>query len=352
MPSSKYDNYGGGSSGGQSYDNEELRFEINATVVGEFGRVFGTESQYGQSLGVNMTNVRLDDGLIYYYPDQDRYKMFPWEQVCGFSPWELADRDDMSTDIDDQADTIHTESYGDGTQRYELVMARMPEVVDDDGTVLIEAQSKSRGINVVDGELQGFTEWEDHDGARIGFHDTITWWDGSNEYGPNTTAVTLLETLTHFGQEAAVDDSDIFNWLPDTSGENMLRDDLDGREVEFFIIQRPGEEYSYNVPVILDVETGEQIRPDNRAASTSGGGGSGNENSGGESQLQAARAEDAEGRSYPEPVADYIQAAQELNMDRESAGQLLDDVVADNESMDPEMVEEVGGREHLIDQVV
>lgn len=339
---SKYDTYESGSSGG--YDNVELRFSLRATVHGVFDRVFGTESQYGQSLGVNMRDVRLDDGCIYYYPSKDRYKIFSWKDVKGLSPVEMYQRDDQDDPHVDLADTIHTDAYSDGN--YELVAARVPELVDD-GETVVEASSKTRDVTGMDGDAPTFSEWEDLGGERVPFHDTITWHNGSDEYGPTASAKSLLETLTIYGSDAVVDEDDIFNWLPDTSGEDLLRDDLKDRQVEFFIVEKPSQSgYTYNDPIIEDLSTGTRIGPNNR------GGDSGNAGTEASSAEQEAKAADDADRSYPEPIADFIQSGRNLNMNRDRANKLLDDLIAGSNPLTQEMVTDNGGRDEIIEQVV
>jgi hypothetical protein len=344
MASSKYDSYSGST---QSYDNVELRLTPMATFRGEITRAFGTASEYGQSLGVNFENVRLDDGGLYYYPDGDYYKLFSWEEITGFMPDEhLARGDELTAD---DADEVLTKSYFGEQMAYELVAARVPETETDDGT--IEASSRGRTLNGVNDGVPDFTDFEDFGGDRLDFRDVVMWFDGTDEYGPSASATSMLETVTRFGSDAVVDSGDIHNWLPDTTGEDILRDDLDGREVELFIVPREGQSgNTYYDPVLLDVSTGERVTANNRSG---GGDGSGSGGTGNNESALVAEAREKDAGAFPEPIADFINSGRGLNMDAERANTLLDELIADSDNaLTEEMIQdEVGDREALIDRV-
>jgi hypothetical protein len=344
---SKYDSYSGDSTS-NDYDNEEIRFSPYTTVQGEFEYVFGTGSEYGQSLGVVMENLELLDGAYYYYPAKDRYKLVSWKEEAGLTPYEAIDRD-MEITADD-ADLIRTESYGGSTQQYELVAARAPRVEDEDGNVVVEATSKRRDVEFSEGDLD-FTDWEDMEGATIELPRAITWYNGSDDYGPSAAGKSMLETITRFGSEAVVDEDDIYNWLPDASGDNLLREDLKGRRIEFFIVTRDSDNgYTYNVPVVEDVKTGERITPMNRDS----GSDDSPSDTGGDSEPDAVtEAKEADSGSYPEPIADFISSGRNLNMNEERAGKLLDELIADaDNSLTEGMIADNGGRENIIQEVV
>jgi len=345
--SQKYDSYGGET---QSYDNVEFRFTPKSTVDATLTRAFGTGSEYGQSLGVNFEDVAIEDGGLYYYPDGDYYKLFSWEEITGFMPGDAYERGNTPTA--DDADEVLNKTYFGDTNVYELVAARVPE--GDDW----EASSRGRELEGVDDGVPQFSDWTDHDGDTVSFGDNVvSWWDGTEEYGPSTAATSLLENITQYGSGSIVDEDDLYNWLPDTSGDNILRDDLEGREVEFFLVPKEGDSGNvYYDPIVEDKATGERVQPNNR------GGGSGNassssgsESESGESQLVSdAREQDAASRSYPEPLADFISSAGNLEMTPDRANDILDDLVGDQSNGLTEAMidDEFGGRGALIEQVV
>jgi hypothetical protein len=353
MPTTKYDTHSDSDSdSADDYDNIEVRFGSEASVHGEFTRVFGTESQYGQSLGVNM-NASLDDGLLFYYPSKRRYKVFSWKAVAGYHAAEAVDRG-IEVSLDDgpfEPDMVETESYGSGTQTYELLAARIPEVTDD-GETVVEPQSMVRDIEShPDGGNPSYTDFERLDGERPDIGNIITWYTADDEYGPSTTSKRMLEVLSVYGSDSVVDENDAHNWLPDTSGDNIMREDLQNRKVEYFRVTRDGDEYNYVMPVIIDLSTGEEIGPTNVAHD---GGGSGNDGTASDDTesdaVQEARAADA--GEHPEPVADFIRSGTSLNLNEDRAGNLLDELLADPEnSLTEGMVEDSGGRAALIDAV-
>jgi len=349
---SKYDSYSGSddsssttsSSGG--YDDIELKLAPYTNIETRFDRVFGWNSEYGQSLGVNMIDTELVDGAYYYYPDKDRYKIVSWKEEAGLDPYEALDRGKEITA--DDADEIRVESYGNGTQQYELVAARAPRIEDEDGDTLVEATSKRRDFTM-DGDTPDFSEWEELDGETIPLPDSITWYGGTTENGPSTTAKSMLETLTEYGSDAVVDEDDIYNWLPDDSGDDLLRSDIKGRRVDFFIVQREGESgYNYNVPIIEDSKTGERVQTYNSEPDP---GSSTSTDDDSDDAVEAAK--EADSGSYPEPVADFVSSGRRLNMNRERAEKLLDELVSDPENLlTQQMLEDNGGRDAIIEEVI
>lgn len=345
MVQNKYDSYSGSSAG--SYDNTELKLNPFAEVRGELTRAFGASSEGGQSLGVNMENVQIVDGGIYLHPETEKFKLFPWEEMAGISPFEAADRG-RDFDVDD-ADEFISKTYFGETYTYELLAARVPEVTDEDGNVLIEPQTKHREYGILDGNIE-WHDWEyGEDPVEVG--NTVSWFDGSDDYGPSNTALSLTRVLTEGGEMNIVDDENINNWHSLPTGENVLRDDLQDRTVNFFIVTREGQNgYNYYDPVVEDAATEERIQPNNRASGNGAAGGdTGNENSPDESDDSSGEVPE----EYDAPVADFLSSGKSLNLTEERAANLLDELVADaDNALTESMVSDNGGRQHLIGQVV
>lgn len=359
MPTSRYQQYGGSSSGGSnsgdSDDEKTLKFRPHAAVRGTFDRVFGTSSQYGQSLGAVMTDVSLLDGALYLDPEKGKYKLFSWSDVSGMDPLERLERGQEPTA--DDAPEVETRSYPTGEKRYELVAARV-EPIEDDGDVVVAADSKERNITS-DGDTLDIGDWQDRNGEPVGIGDTLTWWDGSDEYGPSSASQQMVELVTQYGEDGVIDAGNIDNWLPDDSGGNILRDDLEGRDVEFFLdVKTSDNGRNYHVPVLVDASTGAKITPNNV------GGGSGNSNPRSEQSgdtgsdessepdaIEMARELDAS--DQPEPVADFIRSGESLTLTEDRADALLTELLEDpSNAMTEEMVEEAGGHDTLVQRVV
>lgn len=320
-----------GSTSDNDYDDDEsheLILTPYATIEGELSAVFGVDSQYGQSLGVFRNDVDLIDGCLYFDPDKGKFKLFSWKGSNDMSPEERYERGD-DPEASDANDFIR-KTYAGNDKEYELVAARIPEV-EQDGEVIIEASSVARDVDV---DAAEYGEFEDLGGDtyRLPF-DTLTWYSGS-ENGPSVSAREYAELTTTLGEDAIVDEDDINNWLSRTTGENMLREDLDDRRLRFFTVKRSGDQYTYNLPIIEDVETGARIQPDNRVGDSE--------------QVQEAEQKDT--GTYPEPVADFIQSAQSLDATRDRAEKLLDDMVSEDNPLTAELVEEVGGRDEVLTQ--
>ena len=325
-----------GSSTDTDYDNIELTFTPYTTVEATVDRVFGSESEFGQSLGVNLTDVRLVDGALYVDPEKDKYKLFSWKNVAGLSISESLERGN-SPDASD-APEIETKNYAGNEKTYELVAARVPEVHDSEGNIQLEASSRERTVEVEDGDVADVGDWTDLSGDKPELGDSITWYSGSEEYGPSASSKSLLEVLTTFGSDAVENEDDLYNWLPDSSGDDIMRDDLEDRRVRFFTVTRESSNgYTYHDPILEDLSTGEEINPNNRLAESDA--------------IEEARERD-EG-TYPEPVADFVQSGRNLNLTEDRADGLLDELLesTDNGLTEP-MLEDVGGREALINEVV
>lgn len=336
---SRYADYETNDSGGD-YDNEpnpEIIFTPYSEIEANLASTFGTESQYGQSLGVVFENVQLIDGCVYFDPEKEKHKLFSWQSANDMSPEERYDRGEEPSAED--ADEFIRRTYVNNDKEYELLAARVPEVVDDDGETIIEASSRVRRVDIGDGpDDHEYSEFEDFGGDPIDLDDYIAWYDGSSETGTSVSATVLAETLTEYGDLAVEDEDDIHNWLHDTTGQNVLRDDLDGRRVRFFTITRDSENYTYNEPVVEDAETGARIRADNRIEESEG--------------VQEAAEQDSEDRSYPEPIADFIQSGRSLSLTEDRAHKLLNDLIEDDDnSLTTEMVEDAGGADVLVDEV-
>lgn len=341
MPATRYDSYESG--GGDYEDNPELILTTYATMEAEVGRTFGASSQYGQSLGVRWDDVEVIDGCLYVDPEKQKFKLFSWKESNDMSPAERLERGEEPS-ADDANDFIR-KSYAGNEKEYELVAARVEEIIGEDGDVIVEASSKRRDFEFTEDGVE-FEDYTDLGGDRIELDNSFLTWFDAGDNGPTITAQNVAEVLTEYGDGAVVDDEDAHNWLTDTTGNDILRDDLEGRRIEYFAVQRQGENYMYNVPVILDVETGEQIQPNNQ-----GDGDTGNSDPSESEAVQEAASLD-EG-DYPEPLADFLSTAPNLNLTEDRANALLDDLVesADN-ALTEDMLDDYGGREALIAEAV
>lgn len=341
MATTKYSDYSGSSN---SYDNVELKFTPHASVEAEVDRTFGTaHPQYGQSFGVVLTESLLTDGALFYDAEKNKYKLFSVGDAGAMPPEDAIARGADLT-VDDIDETL-TRTYFGNTKTYDLVAARVEGVVDEDGETVIEATSKSREIENVEDGVPAFTEWEYHDGEPIEIPDSISWFSGNEDYGPSVASMGMVRLLTENGEGNIVDEDDLNNWLANTSGDDMTRGDIEGRRLEVFLVRRPNDDGNpYNSAVVVDADTGERLRPNNRAESESG---SGNDQS---SDDSTERATD----SYTEPVAEFINTVNRLdNMGEERATKLLDEVIADPDTaFTEEDAKEAGGREAVLSEAL
>lgn len=328
MAAIDYDSYAEDSGSSGDYDDDEVdaRISTNATIEGVVDKAFGTDPGWAQSLGVVFNDVTLVDGLVYGDVDKDTIKIFSWEDVSGFSLDGWVERGD-EVSIDELADEIVAREYGQTNKTYELIGARIPEA-DDYGpeTFMQDFTVTEDGVEIGD-------EVDVEDGP-IPLPDLLQWHNGSDEYGVSASSKALVHLLTEEGGDLLNDTDDIQNWLNDTSGDNLLRRELEGRRLVYFSVMRDSNESDnqFKAPVLIDAQTGEEVF-------VSGSGDS--------EAVEEGRAAD-EG-VYPAPVVEYINTGEALNLNEERAGDILDQLLEDDDnSLTPELVEEAGGRDELI----
>lgn len=267
---SKYDTYAEGGQG-SSFDDTELIVSSHSMLQATLTRFFGTDNSWGQSVGLGMEDVALEDGLLYLDPEKGKLKIFSWTNVLGLSPIELLEEDGDVVDVTD-AEPYDRLSRGYATtdKTYRLVAARVPETVDEDGEVIIPASSMERAVEQTDDGWE-YGEFEDLEGELPAVADaTITWYGGSPDSGASPAALRLTSLLA--GPEYVNDGDDVFNFISNTDADNILRDDLDGRRVRFFITTRTSEESGrdYNYVVVEDLKTDEPVTYDNSGEGDSG----------------------------------------------------------------------------------
>lgn len=266
MSYSKYDSYDGGSSTSTDFDvDPELKVTPYTQFEGTLDRAFGSNSPYGHSLGVPYEDVEIVDGALFVDLDADdaddiTLKLFSWEETTGFSIAEAVERGEEPS-VDDVPNVL-PKTYGDTRKRYGLVGARI--MPDEDAGV--EAQSLVRDFEFVDGEIE-FGDTEDAGGDKIDIGDAMMWL-GTSDDGPTATARRAAALLTRYGEDAVASEDEL-DWLVDTSGDNILREQLRGRRVRHILITQQSEENedrSWYKPIFEDVKTGEQIVYNNDAS--------------------------------------------------------------------------------------
>ncbi|UBF22647.1 hypothetical protein HRTV-25_gp66 [Halorubrum tailed virus 25] len=306
-----------GSSGGSGGDDLNLTMVPHAAIEGDLVKVFGNDNSFGQSLGLSWENVELVDGCLYYDPDKGKHKVFPWKDVVGIAPDEA---DDLTAD---QANQYLVKNYGTTEKRYELVEAVVPE--------------KDEPVEI---------------------GNAIMWYSGSDEYGPKSASKTLAKILTKLGRDMVIPEEDspaekyIKGWLRDTSAQNVLRDDLDGRRFAFFEVKKQSNQSDrqYHHPIVVDAQTGAQVTVAN-ATDTEGGDTSGTLD--GDSDDESGENGGPAAAAIPEPISDFISTCDSLGFtDRDRAATLLGDLMADDgNDLTADMVSDFGGEDAVLDEV-
>jgi hypothetical protein len=227
--------YNFGSQSGNDNEYNEINFSITpeTTIRGHVERlVVGNKG--GQSVGFVMSGVSLVDGVLMERKDSPgKVKLFSWNAL-GF-----LDGEDFGV-LD--APERHSESFRE-TYHYAPIAAAIssdPLAGEPDSTAVY-----------VDGE---FVE---SDGAyEVG--NIIMWERGAKK--PSSSAKRLAKLLTEQGEAAVLQTDSLSNWL---STPLTLREDLEGLEIAYFKQIRPGDNYDFHYPVLIDLVTGAQVVMDN-----------------------------------------------------------------------------------------
>jgi hypothetical protein len=246
---------------------------------------------------------------------------------------------------------------------------------------------------------------------------------GSRKYGPKAASLSLAKLLTRDGVNTVVEEDDWYDnlspanqtvaddledesvswldaWMSDVSGDNLLRDDLQGRRVAWFLVKKDSQETDrqYHAPIMIDTVTGSRVTRQNNSGGNQGtlsddgddseGDGSADESDAADdrraeleamdySDLQSlgsetegatgsgstediiesiVNAENDEGAGVvevPEPIADFVSTCGSLGFtDADRASTLLTDLIEDEgNDLTADMVAEFGGEAEVLAQV-
>jgi hypothetical protein len=223
--------YGGNDSGnnsGNDFDNEDndtLTLARNTAIETTLVDAFQFEKSWGATLGVNLGDVELLDGILMQKrEDETKLKLFSWEEF-GFE----RDEDGVAQVDDDKIPNNHMIKVGENTHNYDML------------DYAIEGAEGSAGESALVGDV------------------TIM-------MNKSSKARTLAELILEAGEGATGDGDawgDDHGWLRDDVAD--LRDELEGRTVELFYRRisyenDDGDSKSYDQATLIDSKTGNVIR--------------------------------------------------------------------------------------------
>lgn len=176
--------------------------------------------------------------------------------------------------------------------------------------------------------------------------DRFTVWEAATEEGPNSCAKTTAKVLSNFGNDAVIDEDSQFAWLADNV---ELRPELVGMGLIYAKVQRDSNEseYSFNHPVFIDPETGNQLRPGDNTGGTAQ---SSEDTSSGSSESSGSDGSSDDSGAGNGPVEEFYDTCKELSIDTEPAVLgLLEDMVGDG---DNDLTEEMVDRDEILGDLV
>lgn len=226
-------NSGGNNSGDGDYEERDsLKMSNYAIVSFELSGDYNeNSSQFGQSVYVDLDDVRVLHGLVYdrfYNDDDDTMKVF------GFGEW-FQTNEDGTLNEEVQEDLINkriSEKFGGDTYPY---------------------------------ELDGFTTEDDDEEISLG--------DMTMNLSSSTKYQTILKVISEAGHDVIADKDSDDGWV-DTN-KLGIRDDLLGRrlilffKINTFTPEGEDDTVSYTDAVVLNADTGAGITINNEDSSSS-----------------------------------------------------------------------------------
>ena len=306
----KYD-FGGDFDGD---DNEAIKLEPPCMIRVKLDNIFESSSRYGQSLGINMKDGQLVDGILGRGEKEDDFeagehntgslKVLSWDS-------EMSVPTITEDTTPDDLPAIVQRNYVGNTYKYEVQAARLEE------------DQEVGNPNVPEDEIE------------IG---NLVFFTGATDNGPKSASKTLAKILSAQGRDAVLDEDSQDNWL---DSDVALREDLVGREVILAMTKRTSDETgrTFHHPFILDGKTRAPIFTNNEDDS-------GQDDSDEEEQEE----EEEEEAGYPEGLESFYETCHDLSIYGEDAVEgLLDDMLNDGE-IDQEAVDN-HGRDQIIEDL-
>lgn len=320
---SKYDNFGGdgnGNNNGDDYDDKNLKVEAPCKVRATLDSVFTSQSPYGQSLGINFKDVSVVDGILSHSlkdengdpdqtgePDEGVFKVLSWQAESSIPVIQ------EDTTPDDLPEIVQRNYVGDNYY-YDVQGARLEEDPDGVGNPNVP---------------------ED----KIPVHGSMVYFAGANSNGPKSASKTLSKILCAQGNDVVIDEDSQDEWVdPDAA----LREDLVGREIILVMTTRKSDETgrNFNHPFVLDAKTEVPIFVSNEVPEEEE-----------EESEEVEEEESEEASGVPDDVQSFYDTCNELGIDNEKAvTDLLTEMVDDGDVSEDE-VEEVGGKDEVIETV-
>ena len=320
-----------------SYDDDPQAFQIApySTIEGVPQRLFGTDSPYGETSAVVWDDVELIDGAVYENDANGKWRLFSWQDVAGrpVSSF-LEDGNDFTAD---RAQQYMRQTYGSNDIEYSLVMARVPEQVTESGEVIQEPTA----VAVDDGSMVEINP------ESVSLPEIIIW-QSANGDAPSAGDRTTVKYMAEQGHDIVQEDYGDGEWLTDTSGNDFLRDDLRGRRLQYFLVKKQSNasQYMFTHPVLWDVELEQEVRIKNSQSPDGDGEASGAD---GASESSASPSENG---STPAPLGRFYTQAAGLELDESGAFRLLEDMVEGENGLTQEMVDNNGGEQAVVNEVL
>lgn len=323
---SKYDNFGGGdsdnNSGDNDYDDRNLKLEPPCKVRATLDGVFVSNSPYGQSLGISLQDVSLVDGIVGHSlkdednkPDQngepeDAFKVLSWQAESSVP---VLSEDTTPDDLPE----IVQRNYVGNNFYYE---------VEEDIVRLEEDPEGVGNPNVPEGEPS--------------IYENMVLFAGSTEKGPKSKSKTLSKILCTQGADVVVDEDSQDEWLDQNAA---LREDLMGREVIIVMITKESDETgrTFHHPFVLDAKTNHPIFVSNEVPDAEDE----------EEQEEEEEEAEPEANGVPGDVQSFYDTCDELSITNEAAVESLLTEMMDDGDVSEDEVEEVGGKDAVIETV-
>lgn len=328
-----------GDSGGDYDNNPGLKMEPPVKFNGDVDSIFVANSPWGQSFGINFKNVTLVHGIaaVQFKGEDEDGDYVPMKPQNG------GERDE---------DTVKILSW-ESEQTQKVLSEDSVEEVKEEPYLQRNYVGSNYYYDVDYARIEG-SEDDDYDSTpedEIELGDFVMYF-GAGSDGPKGKSKTISKILTAQAGDVVVDEESEDEWLDENAA---LREDMVGRNVTIAMTQKNSDESSrtFHHPYVLDGKTNAPIFADNSVDAAEQSEESDEDNGNDENETDETEEEDEPSDSgVPSDVQSFYDTCDELSLNSETAVEGLLEEMLDDGDIDSEQVEEVGGEEAVIENVV
>jgi hypothetical protein len=322
-----------GDSDGDYENDPNLKMEPPVKIRGVIDSIFVANSDYGQSFGINFKNAYLVHGIAGV--------QFKGDDGNPAKPQEGGERNESAVKVLSWA----------SEQTQKVLSEDSPEEILEEPYLQRNYVGNNYFYDVDAARVEG-SEEDDYDSTpeeEVELGDFVMYF-GSTENGPKSKSKTISKIITAQAGNVVTDENSKNDWLDENA---VLREDMVDREVVIAMTQKESDESgrTFHHPYILDGKTNAPIFADNTVSAAEDSE-SDNEDDRNDADEEDEEEEDPSDSGVPDDVQSFYDTCSELSLENETAvAGLLEEMLEDGD-IDEDQVEEVGGEDAVIENVV